>query len=426
MTRDLDWMALQPSTGYTKSTYNHSSGLDPGVQRHYRVISLNSGIYGPIMVRNGSTKAATKAAAVRGLKTSSDDPTMIMLEWTKPSEGGGQPMTGYRVEIGLDDTFPNTDETAVTHMSEACDDIPDATADQTDYVCVREVMGADTTTFTLGGLDAGDDRWFRVFAINKVFTADTNAPNADDVRNAEPIQGTSAKSGTPGMPLDLTVQPARDANEDDPSKLGIDILWNAPDDPAGDSVTAYVVARRTKDSTDAAWSAWDDDWASISNEGSDFLRTYDTDTNEPDNLANGEMREYKVTAMSGAGSGPTTAAVVYPVDTSHTGVAAGDLGTPSLPDPTVETVGGVKIISVLWDSGEGEERQIVQLLTEDRMFVDVQTVGPDAITADFKGPDSDGDGVADGVAPGTYRVQIVARGTGTDFRNSGTVLVTVE
>ena len=86
----------------------------------------------------------------------------------------------------------------------------------------------------------------------------------------------------------------------------------------------------------------------------------------------------------------------------------------------------MKIISVLWDSGEGEERQIVQLLTEDRMFVDAQTAGPDAITADFKGPDSDGDGVADGVAPGTYRVQIVARGTGTDFRNSGTELVTVD
>ena len=278
--------------------------------------------------------------------------------------------------------------------------------------------------FTLDGLDAASDRWFRVFAINKVSRADTRrfSPTRTTRAVAQPKKGTSDASGTPSVPLDLTVQPARDANEDDPTKLGIDILWNTPGDPAGDTVTGYVIARRVKESTSASWEAWDADWGTIDNvnvNSSDFLRTYFTDTDEPDGLADGEMREYKVTAKSGKGSGPTTAAVVYPVDTSHTGVAAGDLGTPSLPRPRVVTSGGIKTISILWDSGEGEERQIVQLLTEDRMFVDSQTVMPDDESADF-----DNDGA--GIAPGTYRVQIVALGTGTDFRNSGTVLVTVE
>ena len=54
------------------------------------------------------------------------------------------------------------------------------------------------------------------------------------------------------------------------------------------------------------------------------------------------------------------------------------------------------------------------------MFVDSRDfVKPDVETADF-----DNDGA--GITPGTYRVQIVALGMGTDFRNSGTVLVTVE
>ena len=303
---DREWMALQTDTGYSKSTYNHKKGLEPGVQRHYRVTSLKSGVYGAIFVAVGSTKAATGPAEVRGLRTSSDDPTKIKLEWTKPTADGGQPITGYRVEIGSDASWP-TANADVAHMSESC---PTLSAE---IVCVREIEGADTTMFTLGKLDAGTDRWFRVFAINKVFAGDTDAPTADDKRTAVTVKGTSIKSGTPGMPLDLTVQPARDANEDDPANLGIDILWNAPGNPAGDSVTAYVIARRTKASSDAAWSNWDEDWASISGAGNDFLRTHITDTDEPDNLANGEMREYRVKAKSGAGSGPSTDVVTYPV-----------------------------------------------------------------------------------------------------------------
>ena len=66
----------------------------------------------------------------------------------------------------------------------------------------------------------------------------------------------------------------------------------------------------------------------------------------------------------------------------------------------------------------GAERQVVLLLTEDRQFVDSQTVSATATGADFDNDDQ-------GVAAGTYRVQVVALGTGTDFRHSPTVLVTV-
>ena len=37
---DRVWKALQSNTGYTRATYNNSSGLEPGTSRHYRVISL--------------------------------------------------------------------------------------------------------------------------------------------------------------------------------------------------------------------------------------------------------------------------------------------------------------------------------------------------------------------------------------------------
>lgn len=339
-----NWMVLQGNTGYTRSTYNHR-GLDPDTDAtddndyEYRVFSLMNGAYGPPPDGRvkGSTSPATVPASVRGLKTSSDDPTMIMVDWDKPTFDGGQPITGYRIEIGLDDSFPSTGPDkghSPTHMSEDCPTIPED-KDRTNYVCVREIMGADNTMYTLGKLKAGTDRWFRVFAVNKVVEDTHTFPDAADERGAVGVKGTSARSGNPGIPLGLTAQAARDANIINPAQLGIDILWNTPGNPSGDSVTGYVVARRTKDNSDAAWSDWDYDWASISDEGSDFLRTNVTDTDEPDNYANGEMRQYKVAAKSGAGMGKFTDMVTYP---AMTGMHDHVMASGTIMDETV-TIG---------------------------------------------------------------------------------------
>ena len=382
------WKAVQGDTGYTDAEYEHT-GLTPDRDNAddataigsdndsphdyvYRVFPRSAaGAYGPLAPIKGSTIQASKPAAVRGLKTSSDDPTEILLEWDKPTENGGYDITGYRVEISAYDGFTDTDpRVTVTHPSEDCE-APTASPGY----CAREVDGADTTMFTLDGLDAGSDRWFRVFAINKVSEDDTgdttianNFPDEDDIGQAHKIKGTSDKAGTPGMPLDLTVQPARDASEDDPSKLGIDILWNAPGDPAGDTVTGYVIARRVKESTTASWGAWDDDWGSISEEGSDFLRTHFTDTEEPEGLADGEMREYMVTAKSGSGSGPETDAVVYPVDTSHEPVVGPEVGPATSVTTGPFNEGGV--IQVNWDAAPNATGYIIYAVNVDELDQD--------------------------------------------------------
>ena len=252
-----------------------------------------------------------------------------------------------------------------------------------------------------------------MIAINKV-NEDPTGPSPTDMSSAQPVRGMTASAATPQAPVDLTTEEAKDSDALFYTGKGVLILWNAPDDPEGGEVTGYILARRTKMGT-AAWSAWADDWGEISNASPDYLRTYYTDTESPEA---DEMREYRIKATSDPGNSGWSSILVYPADTSHAAVVT-ELDTPSLPRPRVFPSGGIKTISILWDSGEGEERQIVQLLTEDRMFVDSQTVMPDVESADF-----DNDGA--GIAPGTYRVQIVALGTGTDFRNSGTVLVTVE
>ena len=382
------WMSLQGNTGYSKSTYNHRN-LKPDddddaptadapapvdADYIYRVFPLKSGAYGPAALGYGSTAMAEKPAAVIGLKTSSDDPTKIKLEWSKPTEDGGESITGYRIEIGLDNSWP--DPTSATDPTPSEDDCPAIPAgSEADYLCVREVEGADTTMYTLDKLKAGNVRWFRVFAINKVSMDDDGEgtpadafPDATDSRRAQPKKGTSLKHGTPGVPLDLTVQPARDANEEDPAKLGIDLLWNLPAAASGDSVTGYVIARRTKASSTADWSAWDDDWGTITGEGSDFEKTSFTDDDEPDNIANGEMREYKVAAKSGTGMGKFTSTVVYPVDTSHEAVAEPEVGAATGVTTGPFNEGGV--IQVNWDAAPNATGYIIYAVNVDELDQD--------------------------------------------------------
>ena len=364
------WMPLQLDTGYSKPTYNHT-GLEPDGDTDnddyfYRVFAYRNGVYDGVMGIGGTTKQATIPDPVRGLDASSDSPTMIKLEWDKPAEDGGQPITGYRIEIGSDASWPRntTDSTTVTRETTTPDDVNCPTL-AAGVICVREVKGADTLEFTLGKLKAGTDRWFRVFAINKVNSS--AVPNAEEIGQATPEMGTSLAAGTPGTPLDITVQPARDANTDDPSELGIDILWNAPGDPAGDEVTGYVIARRVKASTDDDWGDWDEEWQEITDDSPDFLRTHDTDGAHPD-IDGGEMREYRVQAKSGAGAGPWTDVVVYPVDTSHDPIAEPEVGAATGVTTGPFNEGGV--IQVNWDAAPNATGYIIYAVNVDELDQD--------------------------------------------------------
>ena len=364
----------------------------PNQDWDYRVFPIHKGQYGaPLMILPGRTKAAEAPGPVMSVKAEADGPTKINVTWSAPVENGGQDITDYRIEIGM----PN--------------DPADGKANNSTWPAIAltaeddnvAMTGASTREFTLDGLEAGDVRFFRVIALNGVALV-AAAQNAADV-----VRGETAAAGKPGAPEDLTTEAARDSSSFSRTNLGVLLLWNAPDDPAGDEVTGYKI-ERNKDG--AGWEVLSEDTI--------LKRTYYEDRTH---YVDGESLMYRVTARSGTGAGQSLTATYPNLHTTHPTAAADELGTPSLPmsGPRVVTVGGIKTISILWDSGEGEERQIVQLLTEDRMFVDSQTVMPDGESADF---DNDGSGIA----PGTYRVQIVALGTGTDFRNSGTVLVTVE
>ena len=371
-------------------------GLKPDLTRHYRVFAIHN-ITGMTSeasnLATGMTKATIKPGVVKGLTAEAVSATQINLVWMPPDDNGGQPITSYRIEVALDGTNGGTPDgipdmwPEMAHTAASNDNVRESTS--TRYSDTKE-------------LSVNMTRFYRVIAITKGEETRMGAPSTF-------VSATTRSANAPSMPDGLTSEAAKDAEG---LVTGVLLLWNAPDDPDGDVVTHYVVERSTDGGV--TWhKPADNEFASD-----------DTNYNDPNAPAADETsRTYRVAAKNAAGQSPWSM-IDYPKtqpNHTHPPGTADELGTPSLPmsGPRVVTVGGIKTISILWDSGEGEERQIVQLLTEDRMFVDSQTVKLDVETADF-----DNDGA--GITPGTYRVQIVALGMGTDFRNSGTVLVTVE
>ena len=328
-TGDTEWMRVRNGdTGFSDPTYNHYD-LEPAQSWDYRVFPRFGGQYGtPLLIENGMTKAAVASDPVRNLRAEGDGPTKIKVTWAVPVEDGGKSITGYRIEIGS----PNDPDDDGTVDANTWPAIADTAA-----AMPMKVGMADSSTreFTLGGLDAGDVRYFRVVALNGVTLVDT-ARNAADV-----ARGQTAKAGEPGAPEDLTAEPARDASSFSRTNLGVLLLWNAPDDPAGDEVTGYKIER---DKNGAGWEVLAED--------TKLKRTYYEDRTH---YVAGESWMYRVTARSGTGAGQSVTATYPNLHTTHPPTTAA-LTAPTGVTATSDTDDEV---TVMWMGGDNADRYIV-------------------------------------------------------------------
>jgi hypothetical protein len=346
------WIRLQSNTGNSRGTYNDKKDLKPGQTWNYRIFPEDRGTYGVPATIPGRTKAATIPDPVPGLTATADGPTRIKLDWDAPVSNGGATLTGYLVQVHQDDDDDSTFGNDGTSWENAPKGhIKDAATRTYTY----DPTGNDDPA---GPLESEDARWFRVIALNSVNTNADATPNlgADDMSTARRVRGQTAGSGRPGMPDGLVAEPAKDTNADFAAEKGILLLWNAPDDPAGDTVTGYVIARRVKPAG-GAWGAWDEAWYSITGKGDHYMRTYHTDTSEPD-LDGGEERMYRVVAKSGAGTGAPTPAITYP----HPGTASIEVGAPSNAVAMSDAAG---MVTVDWTSGDNALGHLVLLFKSD-------------------------------------------------------------
>ena len=191
---------------------------------------------------------ATASGAPTGLAATADGQTNVDLSWTAPSDDGGADITGYRIEVSMDNSTWS-----------------DLVAD----------TGSTSTGYSHTGLSAGSTRYYRISAINSAGTGP-----ASDTDSA-----TTDAATKPGKPTGLT------ATAD--GQTEIDLSWTAPSDDGGADITGY----RIDASTDG--SSWSNLVANTSSSGTSYSHT---------GLSPGSTRHYRVSAINSEGTGPASGA----------------------------------------------------------------------------------------------------------------------
>ena len=263
------WDDLVANTKNTRTNYSHTE-LDPGSERHYRVSAINStGVGSPSSVAGATTFDVPSRPT--DLIATPNGEAQIDLSWTEPSDDGGSPITGYRIEV-----------------SENAD---------SDWSVLEENTRSKATSYRHTGLSAGETRHYRAFAINE-WGRSVSSNVAQATTDAD----------EPGPPTDLAAEAS--------GKTRIDLDWSPPDDDGGAAVTGYRIQFSTNGG--AAWSTL------RSNTGSTRTRYADT------GLDPGTTRHYRVAAINSVGVGEhsnvdsaTTAPAVPDAPTALTAVANG-------------------------------------------------------------------------------------------------------
>ncbi len=334
-----NWTTRVANTGTTATTYPHR-GLSPATTRHYRVYAINSVGAGPASNVAKATTDATVPGAPTGLTATANGQSRIDLAWKAPTNDGGAPVTGYRIERSDDRTTwktlrSNHTSTSFSHVGLApattqhyrvyavnvagagpASNIATATTDATvpdpptglsataagtsqidlSWTAPGYDGGAALTGYRIEVAESGSGPWSNLEA-NTGSTATTHSHTGLDpastryyrVSAINPV-GTGRVSGVVKATTDATVPDAPTglvATATLPTQ--IDLTWTAPAYDGGANVTSY----RVEVSTDAG-GTWNDLVANTGTSSTAFAHS---------GLQPGSTRHYRVSAINVAGTG---------------------------------------------------------------------------------------------------------------------------
>ena len=184
-------------------------------------------------------------------------------------------------------------------------------------------------------LTAGSIRWFRVFAIND---KNKEGPTPDDTESVEPKMGKTEAPAKPGAPQYLVAETGRDANSEQRTELGVDLLWDQGDLASGDTIMGYVVDRKVNDG----------DWEQLSSSphtGDDYTQYTDIDEPEAD-----EVRAYRVAAVASGGQGAWSNVAYNPAMHEH---------APTEPTNVMASSDAAGELMLTWEGGANADSYLL-------------------------------------------------------------------
>ena len=290
------WMELVANTRNDETEYiddGSMAELEEDDQRWYRVSAINSagnGAASDLPVRSIETpdNAQANPGAPTGLMATAMGPERIDLSWTAPTADGGDDITGYNIQYAtLNDNgtwttaflVSDTDSTDTTFSDDGTDD--QYTANEADR-----------------RLTAGEIRQYRVAAINS---------NGSPGTYSTPTNATTGETEVPGAPMMLRATPN--------GPTMVNLVWAPPVELGGaEGITGYQI-ERSESST-----SWPADPLVADNENAD-----DDDPTTAgiqimyldESVPKADTRwYYRVSAINSAGTGTMTSnvasGVTYP------------------------------------------------------------------------------------------------------------------
>ena len=203
------WRNLEANTGSTTTRYT-DTGLSPGTKRYYRVAAISAaGTSAWSNVAHATTDDLTVPGVPTGLRATPDGlkgSTQIRLSWSAPSNDGGSPITGYRIERAV-----VRGGVWIIHVAST---------------------GSANTTYLDTGLTPNTTRFYRVRALN--------AQGSGEPSNVAEGETNAAR---PGQPRNLRARAT--------GSTSITLAWDAPANDGGERITGYTI--RTRGPGDGTW-----------------------------------------------------------------------------------------------------------------------------------------------------------------------------